>query len=113
MVIVTRNNLTLSILKLAVQVAHAAVECALQTKKLKPTWFKKWKNEGGKKIVVRVQDLNDFYNLKKKADHVGIFSKIIEDAGHTEVPIGTKTTLGIGPAPNNLIDQVTGNLPLL
>jgi len=36
-----------------------------------------------------------------------------EDAGHTEIPSGTKTVLGLGPAPNNLIDQVTGDLPLL
>jgi PTH2 family peptidyl-tRNA hydrolase len=113
MVIVTRSNLTLSLGKLAAQVGHAAVECALQTKKNKPIWFKKWKNEGGKKIIVRVKDLNVFYNLKKKADLLGIYSIIIEDAGHTEIPTGTKTVLGIGPAPNNLIDQVTGNLSLL
>jgi peptidyl-tRNA hydrolase len=27
--------------------------------------------------------------------------------------VGTKTVLGIGPAPNNIIDQVTGDLSLL
>ena len=38
---------------------------------------------------------------------------IISDAGHTEIPAGTKTVLGIGPAPDNIIDQVTGKLSLL
>ena len=48
-----------------------------------------------------------------KAEHLKIVSHIIIDAGHTEIPAGTKTVLGIGPAPNNIVDQITGALPLL
>ena len=48
MVIVTRKNLKLSIGKLAVQVAHAAVSCALSTKKNNSSWFNDWKNESRK-----------------------------------------------------------------
>ena len=113
MVIVARKDLNLSPGKLAAQVAHAAVACTLQTKKNKPNWFSKWQNEGGKKVVVTVEELNDFYPLKEKAESLEIESAIIEDAGHTEIPQGTKTVLGIGPAPTNLIDQITSNLPLL
>jgi len=51
--------------------------------------------------------------LKMKAEKLEIATSIILDAGHTEIPAGTKTVLGIGPAPNNIIDQVTGDLPLL
>ena len=113
MVIVTRKDLKLSPGKLAAQVAHAAVTCALSTKKEKPKWFSSWQREGGKKAVVKVERLEDFFPLKEKADGLDIMTSIIEDAGHTEIPAGTKTVLGIGPAPNNLIDQVTGALPLL
>ena len=113
MVIVTRKDLKLSTGKLAAQVAHAAVACALDTKKNKSKWFKKWMTEGGKKAVVKVESDEAFIPLKKKADHLDIFSVIITDAGHTEIPAGTKTVLGIGPAPNNLIDKITGDLPLL
>ena len=113
MVIVTREDLKISPGKLAAQVAHAAVNCALETKKNKPKWFKKWREEGSKKAVLKVEKLDDFYVLKNKAEKIGIATCIIEDAGHTEIPPGTETVLGIGPAPNNLIDQITGNLQLL
>jgi len=113
LMIVTRTDLSLSPGKLAVQVSHAAVACTLLTKKNKPEWFSKWQREGAKKVVVKVETLEDFFPLKEKAESLGISTTIIADAGHTEIPQGTQTVLGIGPAPNNLIDQVTGELPLL
>lgn len=113
MVIVTRKDLNLSPGKLAAQVAHVAVVCALDTKKKNFKWFNKWQNEGAKKAVVKVESEKDFYPLKEKADKLKIVSHIITDAGHTEIPAGTKTVLGIGPAPSNTIDQITGDLQLL
>ena len=113
MVIVTRSDLSLSAGKLAAQVSHAAVTCTLLTKKNKPDWFAKWQREGAKKIVVKVETLHEFFPLKEKAVTLGITTNIVTDAGHTEIPEGTQTVLGIGPAPSNLIDQVTGNLSLL
>ena len=113
MVIVTRSDLSLSAGKLAAQVSHAAVSCTLLTKKNKPEWFAKWQREGAKKVVVKVETLEEFFPLKEKAEKLGIITNIVTDAGHTEIPEGTQTVLGIGPAPSNLIDQVTGELPLL
>lgn len=113
MVLVTRKDLALSPGKLAVQVAHAAVECALETKKINSKWYAKWKREGAKKAVVKTERVDDFFALEQKAKKLSISAIIISDAGHTEIPAGTKTVLGIGPAPSNLIDQVTGHLPLL
>ncbi len=113
MVIVTRKDLSLSAGKLAAQVSHAAVDCTLRTKKSKPAWFLEWKREGAKKVVVSVDSLKDFYPLREKANSLGIVTSIVVDAGHTEIPEGTETVLGVGPAPSNLVDQVTGQLPLL
>ena len=113
MVIVTREDLKLSPGKLAAQVAHAAVACALNTKKAKAKWFKKWMDAGGKKAVVKVESVEDFHILNRKAKRLDVVSYIVVDAGHTEIPTGTETVLGIGPAPSNIIDQITGNLPLL
>ena len=113
MVIVARSDLKLSKGKLAAQVAHAAVACALDTKKNNSKWFNKWQKEGGKKAVLKVDNEKDFYPLKEKAEELKIVAHIISDAGHTEIPAGTKTVLGIGPAPSNIIDKVTGELPTL
>jgi PTH2 family peptidyl-tRNA hydrolase len=113
MVVVTRKDLVLSAGKLAAQVSHAAVNCTLLTKKNKPEWFSKWQHEGAKKVVVKVETVNDFYPLKEKAESLGIATSLVCDAGHTEIPEGTITVLGLGPAPDNLIDQITGDLSLL
>ena len=113
MVIVTRQDLKLSPGKLAAQVAHAAVACALETKKSKSKWFIKWMHDGAKKAIVKTEDVEDFFFLNEKAKKLDVVSTIISDAGHTEIPAGTRTVLGIGPAPSNIIDQVTGDLSLL
>ena len=113
MVLVTRSDLRLSPGKLAAQVAHAAVACAIETKKNNSKWFSKWQNEGGKKAVLKVDTEKEFFPLKKKAEELKLSVFIIEDAGHTEIPAGTKTVIGIGPAPSNIIDQITGDLSIL
>jgi PTH2 family peptidyl-tRNA hydrolase len=69
--------------------------------------------DGAKKAVVKTEDLEDFCTLKQHAEELHIASIIVTDAGHTEIPAGTQTVLGIGPAPSNIIDQVTGHLTLL
>jgi len=113
MAIVTRSDLKLSTGKLAVQVAHAAVECTLDTKKNNSKWFNKWQSEGAKKVVLKVDGERDLFFLRDKAEELKMASHIITDAGHTEIPAGTITVLGIGPAPENIMDQVTGNLETL
>ncbi|MFW6040642.1 MAG: peptidyl-tRNA hydrolase Pth2 [Thermoplasmatota archaeon] len=111
MVLVVREDLDLSKGKLAVQVSHAAVTCAVNSKNSK--YFKNWYEEGQKKVVVRCKDLDEMIELKNMADNEGLTTCIISDAGITEVKPGSKTCLGIGPGPNDLVDKITGNLPLL
>jgi len=38
---------------------------------------------------------------------------LVRDRGLTQVPPGTITCLGLGPAPADLLDSLTGNLTLL
>jgi PTH2 family peptidyl-tRNA hydrolase len=113
MLIAIREDIGLSCGKKAAQASHAAVCCALEAKKTHSKWFKKWRSEGGKKVVVKVENLEDLHELEKEAKNRDIPSCMITDAGLTEVPPNTVTCLGLGPAPNELIDPLTGKLPLL
>ena len=113
MIIVVREDLKLSCGKIAAQASHAAVCCAFEAKKGHTKWFKNWQSEGAKKVVVKVEDLDDLQNLKKLAKSKKLPTCLIKDAGLTEIPPDTITCLGIGPAPNELIDPITGKLTLL
>jgi len=107
-VIVVRKDLKIGKGKLAVEVAHAAVTGA----EISP-WSEKWKEEGQKKVVLYVKNLNEMLSLYKKAKKARLPTGIIEDAGLTQVKKGTKTALFIGPAPEKEIDKITKDLPLL
>ena len=111
--IVIRKDLKLSPGKTAVQVAHAAVSCSLAAKKSNTQWFNAWYKEGQKKVVLKAKDLSELYILKDTAQKAGLTTSLISDAGLTEVPPGTVTCLGVGPAPEDKVDSVTGSLPLL
>jgi PTH2 family peptidyl-tRNA hydrolase len=113
MVMVVRQDLKISSGKMAAQVAHAAVNCALAAKKKAPEWFDKWYNEGQRKVVVKVPTLDDLFEIKSNAEALKLTTSLITDAGMTEIPPGTVTCLGIGPGPNDVVDKVTGHLKLV
>lgn len=108
--IVIRDDLKLSCGKLAVQVAHAAVMALERTDK---STAGQWRAEGQKKVVLRVANVQGLFKLREEADRAGLPCAIVADAGLTEIPPGTITALGIGPAPNKTMDKVTGKLSLL
>ncbi len=112
LVVVVRDDLKMSGGKLAVQVAHAAVSCAIQAKARKSEWFSSWFKEGQRKVVVKVKSLEELLALKERASRAGIPNEMVTDAGLTELPPSTTTCLGIGPAPESQIDPITGALPL-
>jgi PTH2 family peptidyl-tRNA hydrolase len=113
MVLVVRGELRLTAGKAAVQVAHAAVLLAQEAAKRSPEAYRAWSAGGQKKIAVVAPALSDLESLAREARHSGLPYVLVEDAGFTEVPPGTKTCLGIGPAPGSEIDPITGSLPLL
>jgi PTH2 family peptidyl-tRNA hydrolase len=75
-------------------------------------WFDRWMEEGQRKVVVKAPDLKTLGLLKEQAIGEGIVAVMVQDAGLTEVEPGTVTVLGIGPAPDEAVDVVTGHLSL-
>lgn len=112
LVVAVRKDLQLSNGKMAVQVAHAAVTCAIECQRKSRRWFHKWMKEGQRKVIVRVRDLQRLGELETKSRRLKIPVALIQDAGLTELPPGTVTCLGMGPAPDTIIDQVTSRLKL-
>ncbi len=107
--IVLREDLKLSRGKAAVQTAHAAI---LSYERASLHDRKKWKEQGQKKVALKVPDLSELYEVRDDAERLGLPCAIVEDAGLTEIPPGTVTALGIGPAPAEEIDKVTKDLDL-
>ncbi|MHB8360253.1 MAG: peptidyl-tRNA hydrolase Pth2 [Thermoplasmataceae archaeon] len=112
LVVIIRKDLDIGKGKMAAQVAHAAVNLALHAEKKDKKVFRIWEALGAKKVVVRVSGVEELFQLKHKAEMKGLSTSIIMDAGLTQIPPGTITCLGIGPAESSEIDEITGNLPL-
>lgn len=113
MVVVFRSDLKLSKGKAAVQAGHAAVSAAEEARKRHRDWWEEWLYEGQRKIAVKVKTEKELTELEEKAKELGLPCALIIDRGLTEIPPNTVTCLGIGPAPSERIDKLTGNLPLL
>lgn len=110
LVVLVRQDLKLPKGKLAAQVAHAAVEAALRTGKVKRS---AWRVQGQKKVVLRVKDEAELLEYEQKAKGLKLKTALITDAGRTCVAPGTTTCLGVGPDIEKKIDLLTGRLPML
>ena len=109
-VILVRQDLKMDKGKLSVQVAHASVEATLNSSK---SQIHEWKQEGMKKVVLKVKDLKELKNFLIDAKSLGLVTGLIKDAGKTFFKRPTITCLGIGPDDEEKIDSLTGNLKML
>ncbi|KYH36936.1 MAG: peptidyl-tRNA hydrolase [Candidatus Bathyarchaeota archaeon B23] len=111
--IVLRADLGMSVGKLISQACHAAVEASEEAKRRRPRVWRRWREEGAKKVVLRVESLEELEELAERAEELDITHVVIRDRGLTEVPPGTITALGLGPDLSERMDRVTGHLKLL
>lgn len=109
-VIMVRQDLKLPKGKLAVQVAHACVESALNSDH---DIVDEWRRMGAKKVVVKVKDLEELEQYYRKAKQAKFTACKISDAGKTVLAPGTVTCACIGPAREEQVDTVTGSLKIL
>ena len=113
MVIVVRSDLKMSKGKIAAQAGHAAVTASEYARKNRPEWWNPWISEGQCKIAVKIKSEEDIMEIERKSRNAGLPVALIVDRGLTEIPPNSITCLGIGPAPANKVDPVTGKLSLL
>ena len=112
-VIAVRIDLGMSKGKMAVQVAHGAVSAAEKARVSHQDVWKAWLREGQKKVAVKVQSEEELLQLMRQAVMQSLPYSLIRDAGMTELPPGTMTVIGIGPAKAETVDKITGELKLL
>ncbi|KAF8382454.1 cox-16 [Pristionchus pacificus] len=114
MVLVANMSLKMGTGKLAAQVGHATLavyKAAMSTEEGK-VGIEAWQRHGQVKIVVKGESTEQLMDLFKTAKDVGVCAYIVQDAGYTQIPPGSRTVLGLfGPV--QAVDAVTGHLKLL
>ena len=111
--LVVRTDLEMGRGKIAVQCAHAAVSAAEDARKHFSEWWKAWLAEGQRKIALKVKGEDILLALVRRAESVNLPVFLVKDKGLTQIPADSVTCAGIGPAPAEQVDQLTGNLALL
>jgi peptidyl-tRNA hydrolase len=109
-VLVVNSALALPPGKMAAQVAHASIAAFLIAE---TTAKQHWLEIGMPKIVLDGGAAEPLTRLLDRAEAAGLPAYLVRDAGSTVIPEGTVTCLGIGPAPIDKIDALTGTLALL
>lgn len=112
-VIIVRRDVNMGTGKIAAQVAHAAVMGAEKVKASRRNWFSSWFAGGQAKVVVKVKNIEELMEVRKQAEELFLPVVQVQDSGLTQIPSGTITCVGIGPAPSELVDKVTLGLKLL
>jgi len=126
-VIVVRKDLNMRKGKMVAQGAHAALAAVIkdgfvQAADKGPDHFcipldydlEMWLTGRFKKICVYVNTEQELIAVHAAAQKAGLRSVLIKDAGLTEFGgVPTHTTVCVGPHPSDVVDKITGHLPLL
>jgi PTH2 family peptidyl-tRNA hydrolase len=121
-VIVIRKDLGMRKGKMCAQAAHASMKVFFDRKIIPYTdtlmipvsqEMRHWVDEEFTKICVGVNSEQELLDIHKAAVEKDIPCSLIQDAGHTEFKEPTYTTVAVGPAKAELIDEITGKLTLL
>ena len=99
--------------KIAAQCGHAAVGCYKRSLKQCPSALSAWEETGCAKIAVKCPSEEEMEALLEKAAQKGIPFCLIEDAGRTQIAAGSRTVLGLGPAPVREFEGITSHLKLM
>ncbi|KAI5124469.1 hypothetical protein M0805_008352 [Coniferiporia weirii] len=111
LVLVVRTDLKLWPGDIAAHNATLACYKALTLKN--PKLVRHWEVTGQAKIALKGTSEEQLLELEAIAKSLNLCARVVHDKELTKDKEGTRTVLGIGPAPVELINQVTGKLRLL
>ncbi len=99
--------------KIAAQCGHAVLGAYKIARKHCKSGLNVWERTGVAKVVVKVEQEKEMYELFAKAKEAGLVAYIVQDAGRTQIAAGSHTVLIIGPASARRIDPICQHLKLL
>jgi PTH2 family peptidyl-tRNA hydrolase len=99
--------------KIAAQCCHAAVGCYKRACKQCPNAVAAWERTGCAKIAVKCPNEEELERIAALALEREIPVYLVEDAGRTQIAAGSRTVLGLGPAPVYAFEGVTSHLKLM
>ena len=113
MLLVVNTELSMGKGKIAAQCCHAAVGCYKRAKAQCPSAVNAWERTGCAKIAVKCPSTSMLEMIAVQAIERDIPVYLVEDAGRTQIEAGSRTVLGLGPAPVSVFDGVTSHLKLM
>lgn len=113
MVLVVNTSLGMGKGKIAAQCGHAAVGCFERASKQCPAAVKAWQYTGCAKIALKCTSEEEMEEIAGRALSKDIPVYLVEDAGRTQIAAGSRTVLGIGPAPASVFEGVSDHLKLM
>jgi PTH2 family peptidyl-tRNA hydrolase len=113
MVLVINTSLSMGKGKIAAQCGHAAVGCYKVAAKQAPRGLAAWERSGCAKIAVKCPDEAEMEEIAVRAMSLDIPMYLVEDAGRTQIAAGSRTVLGLGPAPVYMFEGLTSHLKLM
>lgn len=114
MVLIVNKELKMGKGKIAAQCCHAAVECYKSALKNCPDGLRTWEYTGCAKIAVLCPTQDEMlYEILPKVKQNKIPYYLVADAGRTQIAAGSRTVLGLGPAPVYMFEGISDHLKLM
>ena len=96
--------------KAAAQSGHATLGAYRRARRYSPKALASWLRIGQMKITLKCPTVAELHDLERNCAAAGLNTKLIRDAGHTEIEPGSRTVLAVGPAPASALDPITRHL---
>jgi len=113
LVLIVRTDLKMTPGKISAQCGHATLACYKALVKKNPKLIQHWERTGQAKIALKGTSEDQLVELETIAKSLNLCARSVRDQGLTQVSTRSRTVLGIGPAPVQLVNRVTGKLKLL